>query len=90
MLFFFFLSFENSLISCQVTVIVFATREITAEMICEDRVVTSLLVWKLPDNQHHMLVLLKKGAFSLKGVSGSFGVDGVIKQSHNLMNPAAY
>lgn len=42
--FFFFPSLENSLISCQMTAIVFATREITAEMISEGRVVTSLLI----------------------------------------------
>lgn len=44
MVFFFFPSLENSLISCQMTAIVFATREITAEMISEGRVVTSLLI----------------------------------------------
>lgn len=42
--FFYFPSLENSLISCQMTVIAFATREITAAMICEDRVVMSSLV----------------------------------------------
>lgn len=79
--FFFLPSLENSLISCQMTVIVFATHEINAEMICEDRVVTSSLVWKPPDDWHHMPVLPEKGSFSLGGRVRDFGGDGVTKQS---------
>lgn len=47
-----FPSLENSVIWCQMTAIVFATRALRKERraVC---VITSSLIWKLPGDSHH-------------------------------------